>query len=269
MTGTGIASLAGRRERKKRATRLALRAAAVRLVAERGYAHVTVEDIAEAVDVSVRTFFNYFPDKEAAVVGDDPETMAAMREQLLALPAELSPLEALREVLLGHMQDVAEEMAELGEDHDSWIARFAALRCQPEVLAEHARKLVATEEYLAQAMLERLGGDERLAAYAALVTSSALAVARAAGMLWGRGGGSTSIVELGGAAFDLLAAGLSPDFDAPLGELSGLDRLGRNALVHAGSLPGPGPGPGPAPAPAPASPRAAEAPRVTAQRAGR
>ncbi len=48
----------GRRDRKKLETHQALRAAALRLVAQRGLQQVTVEDIAEVADVSVRTFFN-------------------------------------------------------------------------------------------------------------------------------------------------------------------------------------------------------------------
>jgi AcrR family transcriptional regulator len=200
-----------RRERKKRATRLALKAAALRLVAERGYAQVTVEDIAEAVDVSVRTFFNYFPSKEAAVVGGDPDLLTAVRERLLSLPAELAPLEALREVLLGELEAMLEDAASLGEDHDAWTRRFAAVRSQPEVMAEHARFLAATEEYLAEALLERLGGDERLRGYAAIVTTCALGALRTVGMLWGRQGGTSSLSELARGAFDLLAKGLVLD----------------------------------------------------------
>ncbi|WP_067535738.1 TetR/AcrR family transcriptional regulator [Nocardia crassostreae] len=59
----------GLRERKKRQTRLDLCMAARRLTVERGLDATTTDDIAKAVGVSPRTFFNYYETKLDAVVG--------------------------------------------------------------------------------------------------------------------------------------------------------------------------------------------------------
>ena len=58
---------AGLRERKKLATKQALAFAAVQLAAEHGLQNVRVQDIADAVNVSSRTFTNYFSSKDAAM----------------------------------------------------------------------------------------------------------------------------------------------------------------------------------------------------------
>jgi AcrR family transcriptional regulator len=63
----------GLRERKRRATRRAIQVAAMRLTTQHGLDGVTVDAISRAADISPRTFFNYFPSKEEAVLGDSPE----------------------------------------------------------------------------------------------------------------------------------------------------------------------------------------------------
>lgn len=50
-------------------TAAAIERAAIGLVLERGYDHVTVDMIAEAAGVSQRTFFNHFPTKDDAILG--------------------------------------------------------------------------------------------------------------------------------------------------------------------------------------------------------
>ena len=57
------------RERKTRVRRAAIHTAAVDLVVDHGLDNVTVAHIAEAAEVSTRTFFNYFPTKEMAILG--------------------------------------------------------------------------------------------------------------------------------------------------------------------------------------------------------
>ena len=63
----------GLRERKRRATRLAIQQAALRIAIEDGLAAVTVDEVSRRADISPRTFFNYFPSKEQAILGDDPD----------------------------------------------------------------------------------------------------------------------------------------------------------------------------------------------------
>jgi len=54
----------GRRERKKEETKRKIFEAAVKLFTDKGFTATTVDEIAEAADVSKGTFFNYFPRKE-------------------------------------------------------------------------------------------------------------------------------------------------------------------------------------------------------------
>ena len=69
----------GLRERKKAATRLAIRDAGMRLFDEHGFGGTTVDDIAEAAGVSRATVFTYFPTKEEIVFGDAASAVEAPR----------------------------------------------------------------------------------------------------------------------------------------------------------------------------------------------
>src|SRR5690606_33956881 len=90
---------AGLRERKKQQTRAALHRAALELVADRGACQVTTEQIAEHAGVSARTFFNYFPTKESAVLGMAPDQVERVAQWLRETPAGTTAGEAVRECL--------------------------------------------------------------------------------------------------------------------------------------------------------------------------
>lgn len=202
----------GRRDRKKMATYQSLRSAALRLVGERGLHHVTVEDIAEAADVSVRTFFNHFPSKEDAIVGLAPEHVDELRQALQSRPATESPLEALQ-VVLGELASV------LVEGGDEWALRMEVVRTCPELVPRMFASFATYERTIVEVIAIRTGCDPDRDLYPALVTEAAMGALRAALAHWRRGGGSASATELVRAGFEQLAAGLpAPGFPGRTGE---------------------------------------------------
>jgi AcrR family transcriptional regulator len=84
----------GRRESKKLKTRQAIRGEAFRLFDEQGYANTTIEQIAAAAQVSVSTYFRYFPGKESVLLADDLSTV--LLATLTAQPPHLTALAAFR-----------------------------------------------------------------------------------------------------------------------------------------------------------------------------
>ena len=92
------AQVVGLRERKKMKTRLAIQHHALRLFRTQGYDGTTIEQIALAAEISPSTFFRYFPTKEDIVMYDAFDE-AKVVELLVAQPAELTPVAALRRTL--------------------------------------------------------------------------------------------------------------------------------------------------------------------------
>jgi AcrR family transcriptional regulator len=90
----------GLRERKKLEAWRTIRATALRLISQRGYDAVSVEDIAKEAGVSRTTFFSYFPSKEAVAFEFDPQELAQWRA-LLADDRSDQPLwEALTDLFV-------------------------------------------------------------------------------------------------------------------------------------------------------------------------
>ncbi|GAA4011119.1 TetR/AcrR family transcriptional regulator [Streptomyces marokkonensis] len=190
----------GLRERKKRATRAALAEAAVRLAAEHGAEKVTVEAISAAAGVSVRTFFNYFDTRDDAFVVMDADAGARMRCAVLAAPAELAPLEALRGAL-------AAEFAEAEQDHELWRLHAEVLHASPHLLARGVGAHMAAEANLAEAIAERLhGADDGL--YPRLLASVAHAAVRTSMDHWSAHQEEVAFLDVFHEVFTLLAAGL-------------------------------------------------------------
>jgi AcrR family transcriptional regulator len=89
-----------RRSRKRLATRESISNAATRLFIERGFDHVTVDEIADAADVGRMTVFNHFPRKEDMFFDLDEEGREILRQALRQRDRSISPIETYR--LLAH-----------------------------------------------------------------------------------------------------------------------------------------------------------------------
>ncbi|HEY9413540.1 MAG TPA: TetR/AcrR family transcriptional regulator [Pseudonocardia sp.] len=193
---------AGRRERKKLATHNALRTAALELSLEHGVDNVTVEQIADVADVSVRTFFNYFSSKEQAVVAGESVASEAMIENLRNRPPDEPILTSLREVIL---------VLAAGIPHRDRVAQLRLVRRTPTLLPHQLAAYEATVGTLAQVIAERTGTDVAVDLYPSLVASSVVAALRIVVSHWmsAETGGPEELIRLIEAALDQLTDGLA------------------------------------------------------------
>jgi AcrR family transcriptional regulator len=139
----------GLRERKKAKTRASIHAHALRLFGEQGYHATTVEQIADAAEISPSTFFRYFPTKEDVVLHDelDPKLIASLTEQ----PPELGPIAAIR-------RSIRETFAALPEAEAAReLQRHELARTVPELRARMLEQFAGGMAMLSEALAERLG----------------------------------------------------------------------------------------------------------------
>ena len=139
----------GLRERKKIKTRAAIQKEAMRLFLEKGYEDTTIEDIAEAVEISPSTFFNYFPSKEDVVFEDelDPLVLAAFDAQ----PEATHPVRRLRmamRTVFGQLTPEQERMMR---------ARMQLLATTPELRGAMLSQFASIVDQIAHLFGPRMG----------------------------------------------------------------------------------------------------------------
>jgi AcrR family transcriptional regulator len=197
-----LADLGGnRRIRRMRATRLAVERAALSLFAEQGYEHTTVEEIAEAVGISVRTLFRYYSSKQHILFGDVAQgRIDAMRTALWARPASEAPLVAIEGALDDlDLRDPA--------DREQILARFALLRRQPSLLTTYLVLNRNLSGVVAEFVVERTGGSVT-DLYPQMVAAATTAAWDTALVTWAAGDGTADLSGLRRTAFAALTAGL-------------------------------------------------------------
>jgi AcrR family transcriptional regulator len=173
----------GLRERKKQQTRLALSQAAMNLALEHGVARLRTEDIAAAANVSMRTFNNYFPSKEAAIVASVDHRIDAIRSALADRPLTEAVELSLQIAVLSSFPEWPDR---------SWLAQVMLMRNHPTLIQEQHRADLGVMRELAAMIADRSAvGDRDL--FPTLLASMLVTAVRVAIEHWIEAGGDGSL----------------------------------------------------------------------------
>jgi len=189
------------RERKKLRTRTDLAAAALRLFAERGYDHVTIEDIAAEVEVSPSTFLRYFDRKEDVLFVDAAHRADELAAAMTARPADEPVAVALRHALLAFADT-------LDRDRELMLAKSRISLEVPSLRARSLESQVQWEAAIAQAIAGRLGSDSG-ELRVGVAAAASIAAVRIATARWITDGAQQHLRSYLADALDVLDQGLS------------------------------------------------------------
>jgi AcrR family transcriptional regulator len=187
---------------RRQSTHEALRQAALKSFARKGFANVTVTELAQEAGVTERTFFRHFPTKEAVLFQDYETQLEWLAEALGRRPAS----ESLFDAVLASVASFP---------HDVEVVRQAASARAELITAERiAGHLRVVQSSFAQVLTEFVRArhpDVPNRDLAAEVAGSALAAALVVAVEhWGRNGCTGDLGELVAASLDLVRSGLAP-----------------------------------------------------------
>jgi AcrR family transcriptional regulator len=187
-----------RRQRKKDRTRQDLIDAATRLFASQGFDGTTTDDIAEAADVSQRTFFRHFPSKEAVLYGDMDDLLEHFRDNLELRPPTEPLLTSVRESILSLAVDY--------EDQRKLRLLQARLAASSPAVSAYSRAVVqqAWERELGEALARRLGVDPTEDPRPEIIAAAAMSALRHAIRRWARSRGREELPALVAQALDAM-----------------------------------------------------------------
>ncbi|MFF2405399.1 TetR/AcrR family transcriptional regulator [Streptomyces sp. NPDC058092] len=200
VSAPGTPPTMGLRERKKLKTRIAIRRATYRLISEQGYDATTIEQIAEAAEVSPSTVFRYFATKEDIVLTDEYDPV--MEAELRNRPADEPPLESLRFIMAEALT------AFLASEEEELRQRTRLMVEVPAIRARMTETMSDTAKVLAQALADRSGrnpDDLEVRVFIAAV----LGALREVTLYWGEHGQEGDLIAMINQALDTLEGGLT------------------------------------------------------------
>jgi AcrR family transcriptional regulator len=163
--GTDEPPRRGLRERKKARTRASIQEHALRLFADQGYDETSVEQIAEAAEVSPSTVFRYFPTKPDLVIYDDIDER--LIEAVRAQPPELDAVQALRASFRSSFGAVVGDALALQRIRERLMRTVPEL--QAAMLGEFARSVREVADLVAERSGRSADDDEVLALAGAVI----------------------------------------------------------------------------------------------------
>jgi AcrR family transcriptional regulator len=190
------------RERRRTRTMREIQGEALRLFAQNGYEQTTIEEIADASDISPRTFFRYFPTKEDVVLWDEYD--AVIVELLDQRPAGESPAETIRAITRQSIEGLYRH------DPERLLARHQLLFRVPSVRAQFLEFARSGVEQLAALLAAKRGSSTEATQLQLQLT--AVAIIDAAGAAfdrWQKDGGKGDLITLFDQATDALIEGVS------------------------------------------------------------
>jgi AcrR family transcriptional regulator len=191
-----------RHQLRRRSTHEALRRAALKSFAGKGFANVTVTELAAEAGVTERTFFRHFPTKEAVLFQDYETQLEWLAEALAQRPATESLFDAV-------LASVA------AFPHDLEVVRQAATAraelISADRIASHLRVVQSSFADVLTEFVKNRRPDVANIDLAAEVAGSAVAAALVVAVEnWGRNGCVGDLGELVAASLDLVRSGLAP-----------------------------------------------------------
>jgi AcrR family transcriptional regulator len=194
----------GLRERKRLATRRAIQHAVLTLSRERGIEHVTVEDISRLANVSPRTFFNYFPSKDAALIGDAPGLASADDIEIFVTGGSKNA-----DVLADLAVLLSKSLERTEADREIHQLRRTVMKENAYLFGMRMATLRDFEDSLQQIIARRFTADApdlandpaELNQRSLLFTLLAVAAIRHAWRVWAEGDGATPLSECVSASF--------------------------------------------------------------------
>ena len=191
-----------RHQLRRRSTHEALRQAALKSFARKGFANVTVTELAQEAGVTERTFFRHFPTKEAVLFQDYETQLEWLAEALGQRPAS----ESLFDAVLASVATFP---------HDLEVVRQAATARAELISADRiAGHLRVVQSSFAQVLTEFVRNRRPNVPnpdLAVEVAGSTLAAALVVAVEnWGRNGCTGDLGGLVAASLDLVRSGLAP-----------------------------------------------------------